>query len=305
MEKFNRIFQEKYWVEATDDKEGHFKYRNAMEKLNGVPQPIYIKKHCGLHFRTRGMSDIQESCPSTIQGPLGERGLMEVVRKLDSNGDETTNFTRKFVYACRECVDRSRYPNNVSLHKVAQMKLSTRNQSERAFPKHRVNKTDKDGEYCFYALFVLDKNRIRNYECVMPSRKKLWNTCLNRLVYVGEGLWKKRELVHVKKSMKRLKCTENCVFDSKMEKGLRDSFLNGKHVKIVSIRVRCEEKAKVYEHAILDMLEKGTLYNTQKGRSKEVKAMNEVDKARIGCYVSNLLRSAVSKKHGLITVNYM
>lgn len=305
MEKFNRIFQEKYWVEATDDKEGHFKYRNAMEKLNGVSQPVYIKKHCGLHFRTRGMADIQESCQSTIQGPTGERGLMEVVRKLDTNGDETTNFTRKFVYACRDCVDKSRYPNNVLLHKVAQMKLSTRNQSERAFPRHRIKKTDKDGEYCFYALFVFDKNKIKNYRCVLPSHKKLWKTCLNNLVYVGEGLWKKRELVHIKKSMKRLRCTDNCLFDNKMTKGLRDSFLDGKHAKIVSIRVGCEEKAKAYEHVMLDMLDKGTLYNTQKGRSKEVKAMNEVDKARLGCYVTNELRSAVSKKHGLITVNYM
>ena len=105
--------------------------------------------------------------------------------------------------------------------------------------------------------------------------------------------------------MKRLKCTNKCAFDSKMTKGLRDSFLKGKHVKIVSIRVACEEKAKMYEHAMLDMLEQGKLYNTQKGRSKEVKAMNEIDKARIGCYVSNLIRSAVSKKYGLITVNYV
>ena len=305
LEKFDRVKQKREWVEATGSDEGRWVKNVVTEKLNGEDAtPVYVKKHCGLHWKTKGLSDLKNSCEATIQGPSGYRGLMMVLRKANEDGSETEDFVKNSVFACRQCWNKSRYPENNSIVEAVDRELIFNNLTRACPPSLRQTKKDKTSTATFYGIFAFNRNKIKNFKCIKPSAEQIWQTCMNNLVYVGESSGSTRPMTHIRIAADRLPCNNKCIIRNKVIKGLRDALHSKKYIKTVAIKLESVRKALMYEHAMLDVLKHGTLLNTQKGRSPEVRQMGKLDKLQFAAHVIDTLKKGLIKTDNVTTVSY-
>ena len=306
LEKFDRVLTQKVWVEAVGSDEGRFERRNVTEKLNGgEPKAVYVKKHCGLHFKTRGLSDLKSSCETTIQGPHGIRGLMVILRKVGSDGNETDDFVKNSIFACSSCWNKSRYPDNNSLIETVHRDLAFTKKGMLCSPWLRINPADKLGKSCFYCIFALERNKIKNFICQIPTPEELKEICFKYLLYAGEGDYKTRPNTHMRLAAERIPCGLGCWIKNNVTKGLKEALAAKKFIKIVNIRLESVKKALMYEHIILEIFLKGTILNKQKGRSPEVKMMDKLEKQQFAAYVIEQIKVALIETDDVTTFSYL